>query len=531
MSQSLFVATEKTPSPKQGPAEQPMGPEQIAARLDRLRRWGERTPTTRCHPMHRNVDLADLLGLPQQLAPVRLPLLPELAAEARASRLLARARELAEWLGDEGRECPRLEELAATDALEAARDLGVPVADPAAVRDLRDLPELRRLWLVAVDCGFVDFDEDRAKTAPSVGEWDKADDTEVLLAWRTALAAMLDMDLLTELDRDGLRFTTAGGTLMVLMFLARWDGLTAAHMSEVLREGALRDLPPGRGRELWADWTMRHGDPAEIVLAWLEELGAVERCDVPVSVPGAVTIAFTPFGAPAESDASTGTHRVARLTPLGLWAVRDQLIAGGLEVPLLPEPADMSIADMVGFAQVARPGELAVEKAAWLASRDPAEAARGLLEYAVDAGPVERVFAVVLASSTVKDHVGVDTAEEIWRQALTRLPTSAYAKTELGVLMGGSPSDLATDVEERSWMLVDLVLAHTARMPDEFVPGRLQTLLDAPQEKLIDLIEPLARCTHPNAREALDTLGTHFPMKKVAKVARRTLFKLSSRNN
>ncbi|REE98702.1 hypothetical protein [Thermomonospora umbrina] len=526
-----FTGADDPPSPKRGPSEPPMRPERIAERLDRLTRWGERTPTTRRHPVHREYDLADLLGLPQRLPPVRLPLYPELAEDARVCHLLARARELAEWLGDEGRVCPRLEELGATDALEAARDLGVPASDPAAVRGLRDLPELRRLWRVAVDCGFVDFDGDRAGCAAQVAAWDGADDTDVLLAWRTALTAMLDLDLLTELDDGALRFGTSGGTLMILLFLARWDGLSAAHLSEVLREGAVRDLPAGTARELWANWTVRNGDPAEILLAWLEELGAVERCEVPVTVPGAVTISFTPLGVPIEADPSAGTTRVARLTPLGLWAVRDQLTAGGLDVPLLPEPADMSIADLVGFAQVARPGELAVEKAAWLTPRDPAWAARGLLEYAAESGPVERVFAVVLASSTIKDHVGVDTAEAIWREAMGHAPISAYAKTELAVLTGGASPDLATDVRERSWMLVDLVLAHTARLPEDFIPARLQTLLDAPADKLVGLIEPLTHCTHPSVREALDLLGTHFPLKKVAKAARRTLFKVSSRSN
>src|SRR5690242_12646812 len=70
------------------------------------------------------VDLKEAFGLPDQMAPVRLPEPGELAALARRAPLMAQLRKLAWWLGA-GRAVTEDEELASDDAAEAA-GLGQP---------------------------------------------------------------------------------------------------------------------------------------------------------------------------------------------------------------------------------------------------------------------------------------------------------------------------------------------------------------------------------------------------------------------
>jgi hypothetical protein len=73
------------------------------------------------------VDLKEAFGLPDQMAPLRLPAPPELAAMARHAPLMAQLRKLAWWLGA-GRAVTEEEELASGDATEAAAELGVDAA-------------------------------------------------------------------------------------------------------------------------------------------------------------------------------------------------------------------------------------------------------------------------------------------------------------------------------------------------------------------------------------------------------------------
>src|SRR5437763_5516489 len=73
------------------------------------------------------VGLKEAFGLPDRMAPLRLPVPGELAAEARRAPLMAQLRKLAWWLGA-GRAVTEDEELAGGDAAEAAAELGVDVA-------------------------------------------------------------------------------------------------------------------------------------------------------------------------------------------------------------------------------------------------------------------------------------------------------------------------------------------------------------------------------------------------------------------
>jgi hypothetical protein len=118
-----------------------------------------------------DLDLKEAFGLPDRLPALRLPPEPELAAMSRTSSLLGRARRLAEWVAP-GRDLSGDEELTAGDTAAAARELGIAVPveagadhealpgmpDPPAVTSMQDVPELARLWDIALDVGFLEVD-------------------------------------------------------------------------------------------------------------------------------------------------------------------------------------------------------------------------------------------------------------------------------------------------------------------------------------------------------------------------------------
>jgi hypothetical protein len=84
------------------------------------------------------------------LPPIRLPALAEVAAAARGSRLLERARRLAAWVGWE-RSLTSTDVLTRADAKAAVADLDLlRPGDPRRSRltSARDVLELHRLWVV-----------------------------------------------------------------------------------------------------------------------------------------------------------------------------------------------------------------------------------------------------------------------------------------------------------------------------------------------------------------------------------------------
>jgi hypothetical protein len=267
---------------------------------------------------------------------------------------------------------------------------------------------------------------------------------------------------------------------------------------EVIREGATGELSAAEAAEAWAAWTRDHGGPAGVLLRRLSELGAV-RLD----------------------DEDEGP--VTRLMPLGSWAVREQLIASGVDLPLLPPPAEMTAADLVGAAEGASEEEFAAETDAWLALREPGPAARELLDFGAVAGPAERMTAV-----TVVHHLG-DAAEPAWRAALDVPALRPYAKMALADTAGGALPGLEPQASDIAWLVADMLAA----MPEELEPEELsaefaEAIPAGTEEALFDA---MARLPHPDAAAVLTLIGEHHPDKKTAKTARRYAYKAASRQN
>jgi hypothetical protein len=467
-------------------------------------------------------SLKEAFGLADRLPAIRLPPEPELAAMSRAAPLLGRARGLVDWLAP-GRDIPEQLELTAQDTIAAAHALGIQVPgkadrgpeplpgmpEPAAVTSMRDVPELAQLWDTAMDAGFLDLDlaGDRAEPGADMALWPGGTDEEVLDVWSTTLPSVVNRleDDAEFDDRVGglLDFSGVGWALMVLLFLAGGKGLPIREASELIREIATDELAPGQAEDDWQAWTQAHGDPGEYLLGMLRELSAISLPDQ------------------ASDEGVEGP--VARLTPLGAWAMRELLIEDDVEIPLLPPSDQMTAPELLAAADLPEE-EFDAEIAAWLRLRAPDVAAGELLAAASDGDPVERLLAVAAVQK-----LGA-VAEPAWRDALARAELRPYAKIALTEIAGGEPGvtvlpGLEPEAADLAWMLTD-TLAATSGDPDELQQQMRDAIPAGQEQQAFDLISV---SSHPDAAAVLTLIGKHHPGKQIAKAARRSAYRVSSR--
>jgi hypothetical protein len=447
-------------------------------------------------------NLKEAFGLPDRLPAIRLPAPDELAAQARQSPLLAAVARLTEWAGP-GRDVDDDGELTAADTVAAATHLGLGTGDLSAVTAMDDVPELVHLWNFALETGFLEDDETVIAPGEAARLWHSGTDDEVLAIWSQALAFLMvdSLDIDADLDEergDDLDFYDAGTDLVVLLFLAAGESLPVAAADELICEGATDGLPADEAAAAWAAWTQAHGEPGGVLLRRLADLGAVSL-----------------------DDGEEGL--AARLTPLGSWAVREEFTASGVDVPLLPPPAEMTAADLIAAAEGTSEAGFAAEAEAWLALRDPGAAASELLDLGAVAGPVERMTA-----TAVVRRLGA-AAEPSWRAVLDVPALGPYAKMALGEIADASSPELEPQPGDIAWLVVDMLAA----IAEELEPAELaEPLADAlPAGAEEEMFDTMARLPHPEAAAVLTLIGQQHPDKKVAKAARRFAYKAASRQN
>lgn len=412
-------------------------------------------------------DLAELLGLPEQLPGLVVPPLAELAAAARESELMRRVTALVTWVG-ERREVTEDGDLTEADAAEAAEHLGVTAA------------ELLLCWeaALATDLVVVSADDGEADANPDL--WPTGDDQEDLGTWTAAFTQILpSLEIDAELAGDGVAEPdldfAALGSLALPMFLTRTVGVPVADLREAAREIATEHLEDDT---VWDAWIAAHGDPAEALLARLTDHGAV------------------------ETDGQT-----ARLTPLGLYAMREELVEGGIDIPLLPPVADMTAADLLSAVGGLTEDELEALTSGWLELHDPAD----LLTAAADAHPEARVHATTVLG---------DVPDTPWESVLDDEVLRPYALVAL---------DRDLEPAEIAWLVVDL-LAATADQLGAYDPEQVPDLFGAvvPEGKEQDVLAAAWRLPHPETFEVLTLIGAHHPDKQVAKAARTAAHKARS---
>jgi hypothetical protein len=271
-------------------------------------------------------------------------------------------------------------------------------------------------------------------------------------------------------------------------------------VSELVREAAGAEESP----EAWEAWVGAHGDPATLLLDQMARLGLIRLPD------------------------SSDRDAVIRLSPLGLWTMRRQIESFDVQVPLLPPPEEMSAVDLLSVAAGASEDEFEAESDAWLATREPEQAAREMLALAAAGEPSDRVLAVAVVTK-----IGAD-AEPVWREVLDAQELRPYAQATLTSLGGGMPGEsdlpgLELSPDEMAWMTTDLLAimcGEEDEVPEEMA-GQLADMIPAGQEAMVfDLI---SRGSHPDAVEVLTMIGRQHPDKAIAKEARKSAYKAGSR--
>jgi hypothetical protein len=447
------------------------------------------------------LDLKDAFDLPDELPPVHLPPEAELAAVARQAPIIAQLAALAAWLGEDGREIG-----------EDGDQLSGDLADAAAAAAGVDPGEFPYLWDLALESDFADVDDDelsdgfRAFAGDTALEWEDCDDAEVLEIWQLLLASVLDgtLELAAELDLDRSRdldLTGHGIALITMLFLTSGQGIPVAEASDILRQIALDELPPAQTETVWREWVGAHGDPLRLLLRQLAALGSIRLTDEP------------------------DKGELILLTPLGRFAVRNQLLDAGVDVPLLPAVEVMTAADLLAMAEGAPEDEFDATAAEWMGYRTPETSARELLAAAAETEAAERLIGVAITTE-----LGA-AAEPAWRDCLSQVALRGYAKAALARLAGQEiPDDL--EPADITWLAADtLAAAGLLDLDAEHDPAELARLLGevVPRGQEQNAFEAMARLPHRQVAEVLTVIGRHHPDKKTAKLARRAAYKAGTR--
>nr|WP_157528574.1 hypothetical protein [Kibdelosporangium sp. MJ126-NF4]CEL19346.1 hypothetical protein [Kibdelosporangium sp. MJ126-NF4] len=409
------------------------------------------------------VTLLDELGLPSDRMPgVRLPSEQELLAAARRSPLLAKAHEFAAWAGDGKPVDADAELLTDEAAADAAKALGVDDRIDLAV--LQDLAEFT---------GFARTESLRVGRGARFDQWPDGDEVDEI--WQAGFVSMLGFVLDRAADVHGyeIDFADVAPNLLIMLFMARDIGVPREEVSEVIHELTEPE---------WHGYTDAHGDPADLLIRVLTELGAVE-----------------PVG------------ENVRYTPLGMNSVREQMIENGVEVPLLPPVEEMTAEHLASLAVVLASAEGHSEASAWLAVREIVPAARELLAVAAAGSGKVRVWATSFVTG-----LG-DEVAPVWQEALDNDVLRPYARYALG------EEDL--ELSELGWITLD-TLSLFVEAAEQGVPEVSEALVPLlPPGREQELLDVMWRLPHPDVVATLHLLGAQYPDKKVAKHARKVAHK------
>jgi hypothetical protein len=398
--------------------------------------------------------------------PVLLAADAELAAGVTAVPLVADAIRLATWTGS--REVTPEGMLSASDATAAAEELGLRAS------------RLRLIWIVAVNTGLLRILGGRVSRGP--------------LSMQLPVEAALEfwdgvvMDVLDRAD-DGLTGSeVVDGHLaeMLATIYSVRSGVAVGNLARgILQSHEVACAPgPVEMRRLAAAL------PAEL----LEAVSLLAYC-----------------GLVEQTEAG----RTA-LTPLGVWAIRRDLLREGHDAPTAAEVqvfADLSAAELVEALVRGTATQSAV--AGWLERRPPEEAARDLIEIAAS-GTAGRRGAV----GAILEELGPE-AESPVRQALQHPMTRRYAASWLHIRDLDAPP---LSPEDHTWIAVDNLAALM------HLSGRAAGRLDTPEpgEDLIKLVGEMPAVGHPDTIAVLDMLAAAHDDEAVVRAARKAAMKARS---
>ncbi|MEU6711830.1 hypothetical protein ABZ897_10170 [Nonomuraea sp. NPDC046802] len=429
-------------------------------------------------------DLGDFEPFADELADldtIRLRPDSELAAAAREVPLVAKARDLALWVGS-GRRVGEDTLLSDAEVEEALVAVGLPKPDTdGPIAEV--VPYLWNIWNLAVDLEFLEpGDANTVAVQDDTAEWPFDDDEDVLDAWMLGLHSVDYGD--PELDDEDLTMALAGLTRGVLVRLLLAGG--AREIEELAQElaEAAADLD-----ELGSDAWEAAGGPLASSIDWLVGYGMV------------------------EVDGST-----LRLTPLGTEGVVHLVDDADIEVDARPAIESMSAHELLALSAELPEDEADAEFAAWMRLREPGRAAEELLEAAAedDSDALIRVQAASVVGTLGQEAIPA------WQAALKQPSLRPYAATHLSQLeIEGAPEPTQDDTH---WLILDMWTISAGLGRSEFV----SSLRDIGPEMVSSLLEVIWKIPHAHVEELLDLISQVHPDKQIAKAARRALFKARS---
>jgi hypothetical protein len=398
--------------------------------------------------------------------PVLLAPDAELARAVPAVPIVADAIRLTAWTGE--RQVSADGHLSEAAAAAATEELGLP-AD-----------RLHLVWIIAVNTGLLQIIGGRASRGP--------------LSMQLTVEAMLEfwdgvvMDVLDRADTGLTGSAVVDGHLaeMLATIYSVRSGVATANLARGILQSHEVACAPGpiEMRRLAAAL------PAELLeaLSLLTYCGLVEQ---------------------------TAAGRTA-LTPLGVWAIRRDLLREGHDAPTTEEVevfADLSAAELVEALVKGSATQSAV--AGWLERRPPETAARDLIEIAASGTAGQRG-----AVGAILEELGPE-AEQPVRQALDHPLMRRYAASWLHIRDLDAP---ALSSEDHTWIAVDSLAALM------HLSGPAAGRLDAPEpgEDLIKLVGEMPAVDHPDTIAVLDMLAGSQDDQALAKAARKAAMKARS---
>ncbi|MGW7353251.1 hypothetical protein [Streptomyces sp. NPDC054784] len=489
------------------------------------------------------------------MPPVRLPSEAELARDALAAPLFARAVLLARWAGD-GIRVGAGGELLGGQLKEAAELLGLG-------DDEEDGPyHAAEAWHLALDTGLLEVEEDEGAeptldsdepvgTAAAGEELKRftggSGPADVLEVWSDGLESVLEdaatpslEDLVGDIegavgpdgdldpravDLDALEYDAEAegdfldGALGNLYLLAATDPAVA--------DGSMVPLPVLAASMLVPD---DMDEPTDEVLESVSS--AMMRLDEQFRVlapTGMVEYQPVDEALTQESegelpeepdDEDVSRYGMVRLTALGLYGVRQRLLAAGIEAPLVGDLAGEDAATLLDTVPSFPEESARQEFERWLAARTVPGAARELLTAARgqdSAAPARR-----LACQQALSLAGAD-AEPALREVLDDRELGGLARVWL--VENGARDVPPPDEEMVFWLTVDTLAAQlaTAGEPDE-----LQELVRGLVDQHTGFFDRAWQVDHPSTADVLEAMGRIHPDKRAAKEARKAAFKARS---
>ncbi|MBO8190819.1 hypothetical protein ITI46_03770 [Streptomyces oryzae] len=230
-------------------------------------------------------------------------------------------------------------------------------------------------------------------------------------------------------------------------------------------------------------------------------------------------------------DEDVSRYGMVRLTPLGLYGVRERMRGAGLDVPAVGDLAEAGAEQLLAALPVYSEENAQSEIETWFAARAAAEgagadggtlaAARELLAAArgADEGaPVRR-----LACQQALSLAGPE-AEPALREVLDDRQLGGLARVWLAER--GAPDVPQPDEEMVFWLTIDTIAAQVATAGE---PDELRELVRDLVDQHTGFFDKAWRVEHPATGDVLETMGRVHPDKRVAKEARKAAFKARSR--